>query len=137
MAKRLVVVAQRQGGQSQFSPYLVTTSDDPADPLLKVQQFVLANLQEQLTVERLAAIAGMSERHFARQFMERTEITPHEFVERARVDVARSLLEASVDPLKTVAWKCGFVSADRMRLVFSRRLGVSPAQYRASFASGQ
>ena len=137
VAKRLVVVAQRQGGQSQFSPYLVTTSDDLADPLLKVQQFVLANLQEQLTVERLAAIAGISERHFARQFMERTEITPHEFVERARVDVARSLLEASVDPLKTVAWKCGFVSADRMRLVFSRRLGVSPAQYRASFASGQ
>ena len=134
VAKRLVVVAQRQGGQSQFSPYLVAAPSDPDDPMGKVQAHVLANLREPLTVEVLAEIAGMSARHFARVFVQRAEVTPHEFIERARMDVARSLLEASDKALKTIAWECGFTSADRMRLVFVRRLGISPVQYRANFS---
>jgi transcriptional regulator GlxA family with amidase domain len=60
-------------------------------------------------------------------------MTPREFVERARVDAARSALESSDRPLKTVAYECGFGTADRMRLVFMRRLGVSPNDYRLSF----
>ncbi len=133
VAKRLVVVAQRQGGQSQFSPYLAATSLDEKDPMGRVQSHVMANLRGDLSVARLAAAAGMSERSFARQFVEWAEVTPHEFVERARVDAARNLLESTAAPLKTVAWDCGFASAERMRLVFVRRLGVSPVQYRASF----
>ena len=60
-------------------------------------------------------------------------ITPHEFVERARIDAARMLLGRSDRALKAVAQDCGFGTADRMRIVFSERLGVTPAQYRASF----
>jgi transcriptional regulator GlxA family with amidase domain len=43
------------------------------------------------------------------------------------------MLEGSDRPLKAVAFDCGFGSADRMRIVFSTRLGVTPVQYRASF----
>ena len=75
----------------------------------------------------------MSKRNLARHFVQETGITPHEFVERARIDAARMLLEGSDRPLKAVAHDCGFGTADRMRVVFSARLGVSPAQYRASF----
>jgi Helix-turn-helix domain len=84
-----------------------------------------------------AAIAGGGGRHecaqFGRAFAQATGITPHEFVEQARIDAARRLLEGSDRPLKAVAFDCGFGSADRMRIVFSERLGVSPAHYRASF----
>jgi transcriptional regulator GlxA family with amidase domain len=132
VAKRLVVFAQRQGGQSQFSPYLVPASRDAADPMARVQAWVMTHLRDDLSVQRLAAVAGMSARNFARLFVQWAEVTPHEFVERARVDVARRQLESSAAPLKTVAFDCGFASADRMRLVFSRRLGVT-GQYRASF----
>jgi transcriptional regulator GlxA family with amidase domain len=62
-----------------------------------------------------------------------TGITPHEFIERARVDAARSMLEGSDRPLKAVAFDCGFGSADRVRIVFTSRIGVTPVQYRASF----
>lgn len=133
VAKRLVVVAQRQGGQSQFSPYLVSAVTDPDDPMARVQAHVLANLRESLSVDSLAGVAGMSGRHFARVFAQAVDATPHEFIERARVDNARRLLESTSMPLKTVAWECGFASTDRMRLVFMRRLGVTPLQYRASF----
>ncbi len=132
VAKRLVVVAQRQGGQSQFSPYL-TAPLDPASPIARIQDHVMAHLGSRHTLESLAAVVGMSPRSLARHFVHETGMTPHEFVERARVDAARMMLEGSDRPLKTVAYDCGFGTADRMRIVFGDRLGVSPAQYRASF----
>lgn len=132
VAKRLVVFAQRQGGQSQFSPYLAAVRDED-DPMAIVQAHVLANLRGDLSVAALARTAGMGVRSFAREFVAWAETTPRDFVERARVDAARQMLESTAHPLKTVAFDCGFASADRMRLAFVRRLGVAPAAYRGRF----
>jgi transcriptional regulator GlxA family with amidase domain len=134
-AKRLLVLAQRQGGQSQFSPYL---SDAPAPDALAtvIQRHVMDNLAQSLPVEHLASVAGMSTRSFARQFVKEMGVTPAEFVQRARVDAARNLLEGSELALKTIAYRCGFGSAARMRLVFAQRFGVTPNQYRDSFRVG-
>jgi len=52
---------------------------------------------------------------------------------REHVDAARNALESSTTPLKTIAYECGFGTADRMRIVFRQRLGVSPNDYRLSF----
>ena len=135
VAKRLVVIAQRQGGQSQFSPFLSAPAD-PESPMARIQHHVVNNLAERHTLGSLAAEVGMSARNLARHFVQETGITPHEFVERARVDAARALLESSNLPLKAVAFDCGFGTADRMRQIFSTRLGVTPNQYRASFRHG-
>ncbi|TKC87775.1 GlxA family transcriptional regulator [Trinickia terrae] len=132
VAKRLVVFAQRQGGQSQFSPYLTAPADD-ASPIAKVQAHVMANIRDKFTVRQLAGVAGMSARNFARVFVQETNVTPHAFVERARLDAARQMLESGDAPLKVVAWESGFGIADRMRAVFAKRLGVTPLQYRERF----
>jgi transcriptional regulator GlxA family with amidase domain len=42
-------------------------------------------------------------------------------------------LEGSDRALKAIAYECGFGTSEQMRLVFQRRLGVSPVQYRGSF----
>lgn len=131
-AKRLLVVAQRQGGQSQFSPYL-TVPSDPNSPIARIQDYVMANIGRPHSLESLALEVGMSARNLARHFVQETGITPHEFVGRARIDAARMLLEGSDHALKAVAFQCGFGSVDRMRAVFHQRLGVTPSQYRASF----
>lgn len=132
VAKRLVVFSQRAGGQSQFSPYLAPYVDETSS-MQTVQQYVLGHLDEALSVERLAGLAAMSERNFARVFARETRVTPAEFVERARVDAARVLLEASTQPLKTIAHRCGFGSAARMRAAFVKNLGVTARQYRLHF----
>ncbi|CAE6743497.1 HTH-type transcriptional regulator CdhR [Paraburkholderia nemoris] len=134
VAKRLVVFAQRQGGQSQFSPYLTAPADDTS-PVAKVQAHVMERIRESFTVKQLADVAGMSARNFARVFVQETRVTPHEFVERARVDAARKLLESSDAALKAIAYDCGFGTADRMRIVFTKRIGVTPMQYRERFRS--
>lgn len=132
VAKHLVVVAQRRGGQSQFSPLLAEAPSEES-LLARVQAHVLDHLRSALSVEELAAITGMSVRSFSRHFVEEAGITPREFVERARIDAARSLLEAGELPLKAVAYDCGFGDADRMRAAFSKRLGITPAGYREQF----
>jgi transcriptional regulator GlxA family with amidase domain len=136
VAKRLVVLAQRQGGQSQFSPYLSAPAD-PESPMARLQTYVMENVGRRHTLQSLAERIGMSARNLARQFVRETGITPHEFVERARVDAARMLLEAKQLPLKAVAFDCGFGTADQMRRAFVDRLGVTPVQFRASFQHTQ
>lgn len=132
VAKRLLVVAQRQGGQSQFSPYLTASVDDDS-PVAKIQRYVMEHIAEPFSVERLAEVVAMSPRSFARVFARDAKVTPAEFVQRARIDAARRLLEGSEMAIKAVAYHCGFGSAARMRLIFSQRLGVTPTQYRDSF----
>ena len=133
VAKRLVVFTQRSGGQSQFSPFLTATTPDDS-PVAAVQRFVQANLRADLTISELAQAANMSPRNFSRVFARDTGITPAQFVEGARVDAARALLENPALALKTVAYECGFRDAHHLRSVFMRRLGVSPQQFRTNFA---
>lgn len=132
VAKRLLVVAQRQGGQSQFSPFLQAPADETS-PVARIQRYVQEHLDQPLGVPQLAAEVAMSPRSFARVFVREAGVTPAEFVQRARIDAARGLLEGSDLALKVIAWRCGFGSAARMRLVFVQRLGVTPSEYRERF----
>jgi transcriptional regulator GlxA family with amidase domain len=134
VAKRLVVFTQRSGGQSQYSPFL-TPHAEPTSAVAMVQHYVLANLTGDLAIADLANAANMSARNFSRVFAREAKITPAEFVERARVDAARVMLESTHSPLKTVAYQCGFRDAQHMRSVFNRRLGVTPQQFRLNFAA--
>lgn len=133
VAKRLVVVAQRQGGQSQFSPFLAPA--EAGSPVSRAQVYLMENLSARPTVQALAKAVGVSARNLSRLFLAEIGITPLEFINRARIDRARNLLEATDLALKAIAYDCGFTSVDRMRLVFERRLGVSPIQYRRHFRS--
>ncbi|WP_341711047.1 AraC family transcriptional regulator [Erythrobacter sp.] len=101
--------------------------------MARIPSYVLDHLRHELSVEDLAAVTGMSVRSFSRHFTQESGVTPREFVEQARVDAARNLLEAGELPLKSIAYDCGFGDSDRMRAVFARRFGVSPSEYGAQF----
>ena len=132
IAKRLVVYIQREGGQSQYSPYIGVGKDE--DPIIsKVHRYVTEHIADALSIEQLASAVSVSRRTFSRLFSKYAKVTPSAFVEQVRVDTARKLLEDTDSPLKTVAFKCGFNSATQMRTTFSRRLNVTPKQYRQRF----
>lgn len=133
VAKVLLVVMKRQGGQAQFSPLMSAVSPQET-PITRVQHHVLEHLDEAFTVERMAGLANMSARHFARVFAREVNMTPMEFLQSARIDCARNLLETTELPLKTVAYKSGFGSVRHMRFLFGEKLGLTPAQYREQFS---
>lgn len=129
VAKRLIVYIRRDGGQSQYSPYLAVGPDE--DSLVaKVLKYVTDHITEALTIEEIADAVGVSRRTFSRAFAKHAHVTPSVFVEQVRIDFARKLLEETDVPLKTVAFRCGFHNATQMRMIFSRQLGTTPKLYR-------
>lgn len=132
VARRLVVFLKRPGGQSQFSAHLAAQLASEGRIQL-VQHWILDHLSLELTVSTLAARAAMSVRNFTRVFQQETGITPADFVEMARVDSARRLLEDTDKPLQRVASSCGFANPDTMRRAFVRRIGTGPSEYRERF----
>ena len=134
VAREMVMFLKRPGGQSQYSSYLAAQHTE-GSAIGQVQTYVLANLREDLSVPQLANRAKMSERSFARAFKAESGTTPASFVEAARLDQARRLIEEQNQPMKRIAQLCGFTNLDAMRKAFVRRISIGPAEYRRRFAS--
>jgi transcriptional regulator GlxA family with amidase domain len=132
VAGQLVMFFKRPGGQLQFSRHGAAA---PAgrSALQELQRWVAAHPAEDHSVPRLADRAGLSTRHFARLFASETGVTPAAWVEAARVEAARRLLEDSAHAPKQVATRCGFANVDGLRRAFYRHVGVTPAEYRKRF----
>ena len=132
VARWLVMFLHRPGGQTQFaSPVWVPRAERSA--VRAVQTLVEAAPGGDHRVPILAAAANMSVRHFTRVFAAEVGETPSRFVERTRLEAARCELEETADTLDVVAATCGFGSAETLRRVFQRHLGVSPDSYRRRF----
>ena len=132
IAKKLIVYIRRDGGQSQYSPYLA--AGPKAETIVaKVLRYVTDHIGEQLSMEQLADAVSVSRRTFSRIFAKNANMTPLAFVEQVRINHSRKLLEETDLPLKTVAFRCGFRSGNQMRLIYSRRLDTTPREYRERF----
>jgi transcriptional regulator GlxA family with amidase domain len=131
-ARWLVLFLKRPGGQAQFSAQLAAQTADRA-PLRELQAWIPDHLDEDLSVPALARRASMSDRNFARAFRRETGMTPAAYVETARIETARIALETGDLPVENVARQSGFGTVETMRRAFRRRVGVSPADYRARF----
>lgn len=131
VARMMVIFLKRPGGQSQFSTPLKSQSvEGPMAPLL---HWIAENPAADLRTEILSERAHMSLRNFYRSFEEATGTSPAEWVEEVRMQVAKRLLEQTVYHIDQIALKAGFMTYERMRRAFARRMGVSPAAYRARF----
>jgi transcriptional regulator GlxA family with amidase domain len=75
----------------------------------------------------------MSERTFSRVFQKETGVSPAAFVEIARVNRAKALLETSSWPLGRVAERAGFGGVEGLHRAFNKRVGVTPGEYRQRF----
>lgn len=134
VAKRMVMVSKRSGGQSQFSSQLEEL--DVPDAFARLTEWIRGNLRSRLSVDILAAQVCMSPRHFGRRFQQALGSTPQKYIEQLRVESAKSLLENSTRELKRIASDCGFASEDAMRQAFLRHLGIRPSDYRERFGAG-
>jgi transcriptional regulator GlxA family with amidase domain len=134
-ARTLVVFPRRPGGQSQFSAHVNFLNLGTRPEIQELQTWMLVNPGEDLSVQAMADRMGMSPRNFSRLFRNEIGEPPAQFAERARADAARLKLEESTEPVETIAEKCGFGNAERMRRAFQRLFDVSPHDYRARFRS--
>lgn len=134
VARWLVMYLRRPGGQNQFSIPL-STHTPSQDKLGALQQWIGENLTADLSVPALAQRMHMSARHFARVFAQHSGATPAAYVEAARLQAARRMLEETDHPIETVAASCGYGSVETLYRSFRRRLATAPTDYRHRFRS--
>ena len=105
----------------------------PRAQLRAVVDYVEECLDAGPSLAQLAAVAGLSPYHFARQFKAATGLPPHEYVIARRVARAQQLLEAGTDlSLAEVAAHAGFSDQSKLSQHFKRRVGVTPGRFRMS-----
>ncbi|MEM1434089.1 MAG: transcriptional regulator FtrA [Pseudomonadota bacterium] len=134
VARRLVMHAHRQGGQTQFIDQPVPV-DYEADRLSGTIQFVRENLHKPHTVASLAGRARMSDRTFQRRFAALVGMPIGKWLTQERISRACDLLESSSSKLTAISAAVGFGSTGRLQYHFRKRYGVSPSQYRERFSS--
>ena len=101
-----------------------------SDIVLKVYQYCLQHLSDELSVANLAAHTGFSRSHFYRLFVENTGKSPHEYVLDLRMRMAKQMLQNANLPVKEVANRCGFAETGYFCRVFKHIYGVTPGDFR-------
>jgi transcriptional regulator GlxA family with amidase domain len=132
VARRMVVPPHRDGGQAQYieAPLPETGSEEP---FAATVVWLAGNLNEDVTVEQMAARAVMSPRTFARRFQAIMGTTPYQWLLQQRVLLARRLLETTDEPVERIAVRCGFATAAALRPHFQRLVHTAPQRYRDTF----
>ncbi|MGY4648452.1 transcriptional regulator GlxA family with amidase domain [Mycobacterium sp. URHB0021] len=133
VARSLVVFLKRAGGQSQFSA-TVEARPPQRSALRAVTDIIASDPAAEHSVKALAAQASLSTRQLTRLFHTELGTTPARYVETIRIDAARAALDAGRS-VADAAGMAGFGSAETLRRVFVRELGISPRAYRDRFAS--
>ena len=88
------------------------------------------------TVPRLAREVGMSRAPFAARFTTSVGMTPMNYVQRWRLQVATRLLQNRALTLRVVSERIGYDSVEAFSRAFRREFGVAPGQYRHAHVFG-
>ena len=131
VAKRMLMVSKRSGGQSQFSRQLDEL--DLPDHFAQLAEWIRAHLRTRLDADLLAQQMHMSPRQFNRRFKAAFGVTPQKYVEHLRIEAAKPLLESTSKSLQRIAADCGFSSGESLRRAFVQHLGIRPSEYRQHF----
>jgi AraC family transcriptional regulator len=98
--------------------------------LRRVLRHVGGNLETPPCNKELAALCGMSESHFTREFHRAVGLPPHRYILKLRLERASAALRESDARIIDIAHDCGFSSASHFSRAFSAQFGIAPAQFR-------
>jgi len=130
VARRLILAAHRDGGQSQF---VETPMVEKHSHFAATLDWAIEHLAEPLSVDALAVRACMSRRTFDRKFRAAMNMSPKEWLSQQRLFLVKQLLENSILSIEDIAQQSGFKTSLNLRNNFKERFNISPSQYRQQF----
>jgi len=134
VAKHLVVYLKRSGSQKQFSDIL-DTQTPKTDRIVVIDNWLKENISKEITTKHIAAVIHLSDRQCHRMILKETGLTPAQYVDKFRMQLASDLLATTDREIKTIANVVGFNSTDGFKRAFQRNFSVSPTIYRKNFLS--
>jgi AraC-like DNA-binding protein len=104
----------------------------PPHMLKQVHEYIEAHLEDNVSVDELAAMSGLSLCHFVRAFKESEGVPPHRYLLRRRISRAQELLRRTDLPLSEIAFASGFAGHSHFSHRFQEEVGISPSTFRRS-----
>jgi AraC-like DNA-binding protein len=104
----------------------------PPRVLRRVREYIAAHLQQNISIQMLADVAGLSMFHFARTFKQSEGVTPHRFLLQSRLRRVQELLANTELPLSQIAIAAGFSDQSHCARRFREFVGITPRRYRWS-----
>jgi AraC-like DNA-binding protein len=95
-----------------------------------IDQFIVAHCTHKISVMQLAGLVYLGESQFHLLFKEQTGMTPHQYVLKKRLEMAKQLISESSLSLAQIAQHCGFSSQSSFTQAFSNLYNIPPARYR-------
>jgi len=98
--------------------------------LRRVTEFIDANLEEDLSLAEIAAVADLSQYHFARAFRKTTGATPQQYVMQQRIERAKELLARDDLPIVEISLRTGFKNQSHFTTLFRKFTNLTPKLWR-------
>lgn len=103
------------------------------DLIAQAQTYIEENLQEKISFEELSTKLATSRRNFDRRFIKATGNTPVEYLQRVKVEAAKSTLEKGKKSVFEVMMEVGYSDDKAFREIFKKITGLSPVDYKAKY----
>lgn len=129
MASLILAIAQAGAGNSVPTGVTFTGSSEKTVAQIAIR-YVHDNLDRRLPINEIAAHVHMSPRHLSRLFVEFTGTSPAAYIEHARMDRARALLQDESIPIKSIAVQVGYPDVQHFTRAFTRHHGAAPGNHR-------
>jgi AraC family transcriptional regulator len=129
LARMLAVQLVRQHATLPTKVATIARSSRGVDRLNHVRDLIEAELDQDLSLERLAGEAGIGAHAFSAAFVRCFGVSPHRYVVERRIERAKRLLRDSDLPVATIAAHTGFANQSHLATVFKRTVGVTPRDY--------
>jgi AraC-like DNA-binding protein len=130
-AIQALVLLHRLFDELQYESQVRLTKNE----ISKVVEFMEASIARNITLECIAALVGLSPRHFRRLFRASTGVGPNEMFTNMRLERAARDLRNSKKNVTEISLDCGFSQPQHLATAFRRKFGLTPTEFRRNVAS--
>ena len=106
------------------------TNGLPKYKLRRVTDYINNNLENEMQLDELAALAQMSPYHFTRMFKQSTGLAPHQYIINCRIERSKQLLSERKLSIAEIAYHVGFASQSHFTTLFRKLTLMTPKSYR-------
>lgn len=132
LTSKILLIDPHKIPQSAYSVFS-TQKFHSDDNVLKSQVYIETNFKRNITIEEIQKVVSLSKRSFMRRFKVATNNTPIEYLQRVRIEAAKSILERKSKTIQEIAFECGYSDSSTFSKVFKKMVGISPSQYKETF----
>ena len=138
MLKILYELSQDTGARTlASSSFAQKDSGRESRRVAKVKEYISAHFAEELRLEDLAALVGMTPSAFSRFFKQHTTRTLSDYIIDIRLGNAARMLVDTSRSISEISYACGFNNLSNFNRIFKARRGNTPRDFRALFTKSR